>query len=340
MSQILIIDDDVILLATLGIMLEDAGFSVAKSSDLINAERIYTRDRPDLVLLEVRSERDRGWDLLSRIAAATPVIVLSAASREEDVVRGFAAGAADYIAKPYRSSEVLVRVRTRLGVSVPTLVPELPELPVPTSELPAEPSVSTPERLPETRRPSQPTRRTPVRREDEEEPVFMSEAEEMALLRIPDTRPVVNAVAEAPILDPNATLGPRLRNERMRRHLTLVQVENELKIRMSYLQAIEDEKYTLIPRGPVALQMMRSYVTFLGMDTEPIIEDFRAQHYVDEYEPLPALGGPRLPRTLPTWVIWAVAAILALVLAVGSILIFDPGFFLNLWVQIFGLFLA
>jgi len=179
-----------------------------------------------------------------------------------------------------------------------------------------------------------------VRREDEEEPVFMSEAEEMALLRIPDTRPVVNAVAEAPILDPNATLGPRLRNERMRRHLTLVQVENELKIRMSYLQAIEDEKYTLIPRGPVALQMMRSYVTFLGMDTEPIIEDFRAQHYVDEYEPLPALGGPRLPRTLPTWVIWAVAAILALVLAVGSILIFDPGFFLNLWVQIFGLFLA
>ena len=121
MSQILIIDDDVILLASLGLMLEDAGFSVAKSSDLINAERIYKLYRPDLVLLEVRSERDRGWDLLSRLAVSTPVIVLSAASREEDVVRGFAVGAVDYIAKPYRSSELLVRIRTRIAMTVPSL---------------------------------------------------------------------------------------------------------------------------------------------------------------------------------------------------------------------------
>lgn len=337
MSQILIIDDDVILLASLGLMLEDAGFSVAKSSDLINAERIYKLYRPDLVLLEVRSERDRGWDLLSRLAVSTPVIVLSAASREEDVVRGFAVGAVDYIAKPYRSSELLVRIRTRIAMTVPSLAPEptvpalAPELTVPAlaPELPEPPELPHPPEPPElphppeppelphlsrlsadlsssntdSLQPPQPTRRAPTRREIEEEPVFMSEAEEMALLRIPSTSSSSITVVEPPALDEHASLGPRLRNERLRRHLTLVQVENELKIRMSYLQAIEDEKYTLIPRGPVALQMMRSYVTFLGIDPEPVIEAFRTQHYVEQYEPLPALGGPRIPRSLPTWVI-------------------------------------
>ncbi|MEI7773054.1 MAG: response regulator, partial [Chloroflexales bacterium] len=129
MPQILIIDDDVLLLASLGLMLEDAGFSVAKSSDLINAERAHLVHRPDLVLLEVRSERERGWDLLPRLAAKTPVIVLSAASREEDMVRGFSAGAVDYIAKPYRSAELIARVRARMTMPVAALVPDLPEPP-------------------------------------------------------------------------------------------------------------------------------------------------------------------------------------------------------------------
>jgi hypothetical protein len=198
--------------------------------------------------------------------------------------------------------------------------------------------VGTTERLAEALPPPQPTRRASARREAEEESVFMSEAEEMALLRMPDARSVASAVAGAAALDAEASLGPRLRNERLRRHLTLVQVENELKIRMSYLQALEDEKYTLLPRGTVALQMVRSYVTFLGIDPEPVVEEFRTQHYVDQYEPLPALGGSRMPRSLPAWLIWVVAILLALVVAVGVILYFDPGFFLNLWVQLLRLF--
>jgi CheY-like chemotaxis protein len=331
---ILIIDDDVILLASLGIMLEDAGFSVAKSSDLINAERIYATDHPDLVLLEVRSERERGWDLLPQLAAATPVIVLSAASREDDVVRGFAAGAADYIAKPYRSAELLARVRARLAIPAPVPVAAFAAAPV---EATAPPKVGTAERLaaPPPPPPPPPTaRRASGRREGEEEPVFMSDAEEMALLRMPDPRPATAAASTIAALDESASIGPRLRGERLRRHLTLVQVENELKIRMSYLQALEDEKYTLLPRGPVALQMVRSYVTFLGIDPEPVVEEFRTKHYVEQYDPLPALGGSRIPRSLPTWLIWVVAVLLALAVAVGVILYFDPSFFQNLWAQI------
>jgi len=166
----------------------------------------------------------------------------------------------------------------------------------------------------------------------------MSEAEEMALLRIPDSRPLLIATVYEAEQDTNMSFGPRLRSERLRRHLTMVQVENELKIRMSYLQALEDEKYTLLPRGPVALQMVRSYVTFLGIDPEPVVEEFRTQHYVEQYDPLPALGGSQIARSLPAWLIWVVAVVLALAVAVGGILLFDPSFFENLLGQILSIF--
>ncbi|NNJ09213.1 response regulator [Chloroflexales bacterium ZM16-3] len=338
MPRIQIIDDDVLTLASLGIQLEDAGFSVTKSSDLTHAEQAYVEERPDLVVLDVRSDRERGWELLERIADSTPVIVLSAAAREEDVVRGFAAGAVDYIAKPYRSAELLARLRVRLAIPVPVAALAVSAAPTPAAPAaPAAPKVGTTERLAETRPPAPPPRRSSARRDDDEEAVFMSEAEEMALLRIPDPRLVTEPAEAAPAPDEGESIGKRLRGERLRRHLTLVQVENELKIRMSYLQAFEDEKYTLLPRGPVALQMVRSYVEFLGIDPEPVVAEFRAQHYVDQYEPLPALGGSRMPRSLPTWVIWTVAVLLALAVAVGAILYFDPAFFQNLWAQIMGL---
>jgi CheY-like chemotaxis protein/transcriptional regulator with XRE-family HTH domain len=325
---ILIIDDDVALLSGVGAQLAEAGYSVATSSDLVHAEQLYIEERPDLVLLDVRSGRDKGWELLGRLAAATPVVVLSAASREEDVVRGFAAGAVDYIAKPYRSAELLARLRVRLAFAAPILA--APPATAPADEALA-PRVGTTERLAD----SPPPRRSPSRRE-EEESVFMSEAEEMALLRMPDARSAAGA-ADTPAPSESLSLGGRLRAERQRRHLTLVQVENELKIRMSYLQALEDEKFTLIPRGPVALQMVRSYVTFLGIEPEAVVDEFRANHYVEQNEPLPALGGSRLPRSVPRWLILLVAALLALAVAVGAISYFDPVFFQNLWGQIMGL---
>lgn len=348
MPLIQIIDDDVILLASIGLQLEDAGFTVIKNSDLTHAEQSYAEERPDLVLLEVRSERDHGWDLLARMADTTPVIVLSAASREEDVVRGFAAGAVDYIPKPYRSVELLARIRARLAQPAPsgespmTLPPPRSKTSDPATDLPhmvaPTPKVGTTERLADSRPPTPSSRKTSARRDSDDELVFMTDAEEMALLRIPESRPKPPVGVEPPPLDENASLGQRLRNERLHRHLTLVQVENELKIRMSYLQALEDEKYTLLPRGSVALQMLRTYVTFLGMNADPIVEEFRTQHYVDQHEPLPALGGSPVPQTLSPWIIWVVAIVLAIAVAVGAILFFDPGFFQNLWFQILRLF--
>ncbi len=310
MTAILIIDDDVALLAGLARQLADAAFDVLKSSDLDHAETLFAEQRPDLVLLEVQTGGGAGWNALERLAVQAPVIVLSQAGREEDVVRGFAAGAVDYIAKPYRSAELLARIRARLSAAVPVLG-----------------TVATPLRSAAVRSAPPPPAK-PRRRDDpEQSSVFMSEAEELALLRTPlpprsEPTPATDDLPQG--------LGASLRGERLRRQYTLVQVENDLKIRMSYLQAMEDEKFTLLPRGPVALQMVRNYAEHLGMPAEEVLAEFRQNFYIEPIAPPPALGGPRLPRSLPSWLIWLTAIILALAVAVGAILAFDPNFFVTL----------
>jgi DNA-binding response OmpR family regulator len=330
--SILIIDDDVTLLTRLAAQLEEAGFAVERSSDLAHAEGLYAQSRPDLVVLEVRSGGGKGWELLERLAAETPVMALSGAATEADVVRGMEAGAVDYVAKPYRSAELIARLRARLHTQVAAVAAAQPAAAPAPPEQQAAPAPG----------PARAIRRKNGREVDDDA-VFMSEAEEMALLRMPPpagASPAQPAEADAP-----QSFGSRMRAERLRRHLTLVQVENDLRIRMSYLQAMEDEKFTLLPRGPAALQMVRSYAEHLGLDAAAVLDEFRAQHYVEANEPIPALGGSRMARPLPRWAVLLAGVLLALVVGVGAIFLLDPSFFglaaeffQGLWAQILALF--
>lgn len=322
MPSILIIDDDVTLLARLGAQLEGAGFQVSKSSDLGHGEVLFGEQRPDMVILEVRSGDDRGWELLGRLAAETLVLVLSGANREEDVVRALEEGAVDHVAKPYRSGELLARIKVRMTIPVAAPVDIGTPVAAPAHVPPATTAQDAIDAHRATRR-KNPRGAAPV-----DATVFMSEAEEMALLR---AAPAPEKAEGAPTIDlGDGGLGKRMRAERVRRHLTLVQIENELKIRMSYLQAMEDEKLTLLPRGPAAPQMVKDYADYLGLDPSAALGELQAQHYGETVAPIPALGGTRAPRGVPRWTIILAAVLLALAVGVGAILLFDPGFFMRL----------
>jgi DNA-binding response OmpR family regulator len=343
LSSILIIDDDVTILARLAAQLEDAGYTVARSSDLRHGELLYAEQRPAMVILEVRSGDGGGWELLGRLAAEAPVIVLSGAANEEDVVRALEEGAVDHIAKPYRSAELLARVRLRMAerpapaAMAATIAPPRAETP---ADAPPRPRTSTPPAeltVADALYAHRATQRKNPRGAPADERVFMSEAEEMALLRTPPAEPRPADSARATVAQPDLALEPgevglgqRMRAERLHRHLTLVQIENELKIRMSYLQAMEDDKLTLLPRGPTAPQMVKDYADFLGLDASAALEELRAQHYGEAAPPIRALGGTPAPRPLPRWLIILAAVLLALAVCVGAILLFDPGFFLRL----------
>src|SRR4051812_3702847 len=121
MFKILIIDDDVALLARLSVELEDAGYAVLRASETRNADLLLDEGRPDLLLLDTDMSRGEGWEVLGRAAPQLPVIVLSGRGLEEDIIRGLDAGAADYLPKPFRTGELLARIRVQLRAAAPAL---------------------------------------------------------------------------------------------------------------------------------------------------------------------------------------------------------------------------
>ena len=117
---LLIVDDDAALRQTLAEQLSlDGEFAPAEAETAKDAEQMLTgpEARYDAVLLDIGLPDGDGRELcakLRRDGKRMPVIMLTGADAEQDVVRGLDAGANDYIAKPFRLHELLARVRAQL----------------------------------------------------------------------------------------------------------------------------------------------------------------------------------------------------------------------------------
>ena len=115
-TRILVVDDDTALSEMIGIMLEGDGYTPTFCADGAEALEAFQRVDPDLVLLDLMLPGMDGIEVCRRIRAEsdTPIIMLTARSDTQDVVAGLEAGADDYVPKPFKSKELLARVRTRL----------------------------------------------------------------------------------------------------------------------------------------------------------------------------------------------------------------------------------
>ncbi|NKB66080.1 MAG: response regulator [Candidatus Latescibacteria bacterium] len=114
-AKVLLVDDQPVNLKVLRQALEPAGYQILAATDGERALAIAQRARPDLILLDVSMPGIDGFETCSRLkegpaTAAIPVLFITARTETEDVVKGFGVGGADYIAKPFRSEEVLARV--------------------------------------------------------------------------------------------------------------------------------------------------------------------------------------------------------------------------------------
>ncbi|RAI58566.1 response regulator transcription factor [Roseicella frigidaeris] len=119
---ILIVEDDAALRATLAeqIALEgDFTADEAESATEAAAKLADADGRYDAILLDIGLPDGDGRDFcakLRRDGMRMPVIMLTGADAEQDVVRGLDSGANDYVAKPFRLPELLARVRAQLRV--------------------------------------------------------------------------------------------------------------------------------------------------------------------------------------------------------------------------------
>ena len=113
-------------------------------------------------------------------------------------------------------------------------------------------------------------------------------------------------------------IGNTLREARVRRNLTLQQVEEDIKIRVKYVQAMENEDWDVMPGVTYVKGFLRTYSTYLGLDPEVIIGEFRSRAVVpsqEHHEPFSGssvIGKPHGHRGRNTIVIIAIVCLIAL----------------------------
>jgi len=120
-SSILIVDDNVRNLQVLGGFLKNEGIEAEFAIDGISAFDWLGKKKFDLILLDIMMPGKDGYEVCSMIkknpvTKEIPIIFITAKTDSESVVRGFEAGAVDYITKPFIHSELLARVKTHLEI--------------------------------------------------------------------------------------------------------------------------------------------------------------------------------------------------------------------------------
>lgn len=116
--RILVAEDDPSIAKLISFKLELEGYMVDIVSDGAKALEQVVEKEYDAIILDLMLPSMDGFQVLKGIRKKNkdlPVLILSAKSQEKDVLRGFDAGANDYLAKPFRPNELLIRLKRLIG---------------------------------------------------------------------------------------------------------------------------------------------------------------------------------------------------------------------------------
>lgn len=123
MVSILVVDDDIDVAETIQRSLSNKGYYVTVVYDGIEALKAVQRQKPNLIVLDVRMPHMSGMEVCRRLrqnpqTADIPIIFLTALTHLDNKLEGFEAGADDYITKPFETRELELRVRAVLRRSL------------------------------------------------------------------------------------------------------------------------------------------------------------------------------------------------------------------------------
>jgi len=127
---ILIADDEPNQLELMDYNLRNAGFSIIKASNGLDALELIENNTPDLIILDWMMPKMSGIDVCRTLRSRSetkllPIIILSARSEDSDKSLGLDNGADDYISKPFSPKELLSRVKALLRRARPALVNDI-----------------------------------------------------------------------------------------------------------------------------------------------------------------------------------------------------------------------
>jgi two-component system alkaline phosphatase synthesis response regulator PhoP len=128
MSKILIAEDDLQIASLIVLAFSRRGHEVFHAPDGARTLELAVEQPLDLILLDVMMPVMTGLEVLDRLQddaalKRIPVVILSARSRDADIRAGLAAGAVDYVTKPFSLRELVARAEANLA---PSAVPQPP----------------------------------------------------------------------------------------------------------------------------------------------------------------------------------------------------------------------
>lgn len=119
-KKILVADDEPNIVISLEYLLKREGYTVLVARDGQEALNSITREKPDLVLLDVMMPIKTGLEVLQAVRASdelrlTKILMLTAKGRDTDVTKGLALGADAYMTKPFSTRELVEKVADLLA---------------------------------------------------------------------------------------------------------------------------------------------------------------------------------------------------------------------------------
>jgi two-component system KDP operon response regulator KdpE len=115
-AEILVVDDEVQIRKLLEITLESNGYKTFFAVDAKEGLMMAANHQPDLIILDLGLPDEDGQVVLKRLREwyKNPIIILTVKNTEEEIVKALDNGANDYLTKPFRTQELLARIRTAL----------------------------------------------------------------------------------------------------------------------------------------------------------------------------------------------------------------------------------
>jgi len=119
-SEILVIDDEIQIRKLLEITLQSNGYKFVQAANSKDGLIAVANHNPDLIILDLGLPDETGHTTLKKLRewCLKPIIILSVQNNEQNIVSALDHGANDYLVKPFRTGELLARIRSALRGAV------------------------------------------------------------------------------------------------------------------------------------------------------------------------------------------------------------------------------
>lgn len=119
--KILVVDDNEFNVHLMEILLLKENYQVIKAKSGAEALKKVESETPDLILLDIMMPEMNGYEVMAKLKAddrykEIPIVLLTAVSNPDDIVKGFKLGADDYVTKPFSKEELIIRINHQISL--------------------------------------------------------------------------------------------------------------------------------------------------------------------------------------------------------------------------------